>query len=441
VKLLLRTLAGIAVLIVALTAAVLVYVYGRLESLPPGEAPEADELADARLRSVSTRTLGKLETQRAEAGWPSISMAVGFDGKLIWAGAVGFADVGTERPVRVQDRYRVGDVAKSLTAVALGQLIDEGRLHVDSIVTELVDFPAKRGPFTVGELASHTAGIRHYHDGIDGLRESFQQTQYEDVRAGLTRFAGDPLLFDPGTDFLYSSYGYNLLAAALEAADGRDYLSLMQARVFDPAAMTATSAEHPPGAPAPPDALVTPYLSYERMLLRAPAVNNSYGWAPGGFISTPSDLVRFGLRLLDGTLVSEATRDVLWTVARLNDGTPSPGSYGFGFRVGTDAGRTLISHSGSSVGGSSYFFLYPDAGLVGAVVVNLTAPEGADGFRETVRELAWDFMTAAATFHVPGGADPDADAADDADAALEPEVAGDPPPTADPGASAAEPQR
>lgn len=115
-------------------------------------------------------------------------------------------------PVTAETRFRIGSVSKALTSVAVGRLLQDGRLDLDSPVQRYVPgFPAKRYPITVRQVAGHLAGIRHYFPGEFENRE-----HYPTITQGLAIFAADSLLFEPGTAFAYSSYGYNLLGAVIE---------------------------------------------------------------------------------------------------------------------------------------------------------------------------------------------------------------------------------
>ncbi|MFT5097973.1 MAG: serine beta-lactamase-like protein LACTB [Flavobacterium sp.] len=382
-------LLGIVVLLVVVGAIIVVVTVLSMGENKPTGAPPADSfLADDQYKAAAKQALARLEDLRAERDWPSMSMAVGRNGRLVWAGAVGWADFLSAENATPDHRYRVGSVAKPLTTAALGQLIDEGKLDLnDSLYKYLPRFPTKSATFSLRQLASHTAGVRHYADGIAGMSENFHETQYETVSDGLVLFQEDPLLFPPGTSFNYSSFGYNLLSAAMEVADGRDYLTLMQERVFTPANMDDTQAEHTP-SPVPLKMLAKPYFAYEDNIMRAPYVNNSYKWAGGGFISTPKDLVNFGLLLLDGGLVSKATLAEMWVPVLLNNGEPNPGGYGLGFRFGHHEGDRFISHGGASVGGASYLVIFPELGLVAAFATNVSSLSGSPGERKQVRALA-----------------------------------------------------
>jgi CubicO group peptidase (beta-lactamase class C family) len=297
-------------------------------------------------------------------GAPGASICVVHDGQVLWRHAFGFADLEQDVPATTETRFRIGSVSKSLTSVAIGRLVQDGQLDLDSPVQRYAPtFPVKRYPVTVRQVAGHLGGIRHYFTGEFENRE-----HYGTVSEGLAIFAADSLLFQPGTAFSYSSYGYNLLGAVIEGASGRPYLEYLRDVVLTPAGMTHTSPEHP-------DSII-PYRGryYTRTdstgpILNAPYVDNTYKWPSGGYLSTAEDLARFGDRLLRGQLVRPETVELLWTSMRTSNGTPT--EYGIGWMVERDsAGRRRVRHSGGSVGGTAQLIIYPDEQLVVAVLVN-----------------------------------------------------------------------
>jgi CubicO group peptidase (beta-lactamase class C family) len=295
---------------------------------------------------------------------PGASICVIRDSSIIWSAGIGMADLEQRVPVTPATRFRIGSVSKALTAVALGKLYESGKLDWDAPVQRYVpDFPVKRWPITVRQVAGHLAGIRHYRPG-----EFENQKHYATPAGGLTIFADDTLLFEPGTQYQYSTYGYNLLSVVAEGASGESFLSYMRKHVFDPAGMTHTAAEHP-------DSLIPLRGRYYTRadstgpVVNAPFVDNTYKWAGGGFLSTAEDLARFGQRLLEGRLLRPETVDLLWTSMRTSGGVVT--EYGVGWIVETDSlGRRRVRHSGGSVGGTAQLVIYPDQKVVVAVLVN-----------------------------------------------------------------------
>ena len=111
------------------------------------------------------------------------------------------------------------------------------------------------------------------------MLETYNQTQYDRVLDSLEFVVDDPLAFEPGTNFQYSSFGYNMFSAALVSAAGVPFLELMQRSIFEPLAMTHTSPDY---QDRPVDNVVGFYIQVDDVLIRSPGVNNSYKWAGGG---------------------------------------------------------------------------------------------------------------------------------------------------------------
>lgn len=338
-----------------------------LMCLPRGEALAQVTTIDAALPaelidSLRTELLDTME----QAGVPGVSITVARDGRILWSEGLGWADLEQRVVVTPLTRFRVGSVSKSLTSAALGMLVEQGKLDLDQPVQRYVpSFPVKRWPVTTRQLAGHIAGIRHYRGDEFALNRPFPT-----VAEGLTIFADDTLLFEPGTRYSYSSYGYNLLSAVIEGASGTPFLEYMRGHVFQPAGLRQT-------VPDFVDSLVPFrarwYSGDQDSVVNATFVDNSYKWAGGGFLSTTEDLVRFAFAMLDDKLVSRETRELLWTSLKLKNGEET--GYGLGWSVSTDrSGRRRVMHSGGSMGGTAYLVIYPDQRLVVALLANSDQP-------------------------------------------------------------------
>jgi serine beta-lactamase-like protein LACTB, mitochondrial len=305
---------------------------------------------------------------------PGLSVAVARDGMVVWSEGFGLADVEQSVPVTPLTRFRLGSVSKVITAAGLARLIEEGRLDLDAPVQRYVpDFPKKEWPVTTRQLAAHTAGLRHYRPGdYTGVLNG--APHFASVRAGLVIFENDPLLFEPGTRYAYSSYGWNLISAAIEGASSEEFLRYMKRTVFDPLGLGIV--------PDHVDAIIphrTRFYAREargRPLENAPYVDNSYKWASGGFLATAVDLVRFGSAHLQPGFFRQATLDLLFTA---RSAIPPDGrtSVGIGWRIGADdRGRRVLHHGGTIEGGRAMIMMFPESRVVVAMLANLLADFG-----------------------------------------------------------------
>ena len=310
----------------------------------------------------SARTL--LQAMLATTEVPGASITVMIDGRIVWSEGFGYADLELGTPVRAGvTKFRVGSVSKPMTAAALGVLYDRGSIDLDApIQTYVPGFPEKEGPVTLRLLAGHLAGIRHYRGS-----EFASAKRYKTVTEGLDIFAADPLIYPPGTRYSYSSYGWNLISAAIESATEQPFLAYMQEAVFSPLGLTQTAPDYT-------DSLVLHRTRFytrtpEGRVLNAPYVDNSYKWAGGGFIATSDDLARFAHAHLDPGYLSDTTL-ATWLTPQLTSAGESTG-YGIGWRrQDDDHGHTWIGHSGGSIGGITQLIAYPEQRIVVAILTN-----------------------------------------------------------------------
>ncbi len=296
---------------------------------------------------------------------PGLAVAVGQGGQIVWSEGFGHADI--EQMVQVDPArtlFRIGSVIKPMTAHAVAQLVQAGKLDLDAPVqTYVPDFPQKRGPVTTRQLLAHLSGIRHYQGD-----EFLNHEPFESVTAGLAIFWDDPLLHLPGERYVYSSYGYNLVSAVIEGASDELYLDYMSSHVLGPLGMDDTRPDYL--------AQIIPgrgryYYRGNGELLNAPEVDNSYKWASGGYIGSVEDLVRFGLAQMQTSPVNDTVRRTFWVEQTTNAGEKT--GYGLGWLIRTDEdGQRWIGHGGGSVGGTTQFWINPEQGLVIAMISNLS---------------------------------------------------------------------
>ena len=300
----------------------------------PASAPESE--AVARAREIVRAAL-------AQQNLPGVSVAVGAGGHVVWAEGFGWADIKAGARVTPDTRFRIGTASTALTAAAVGVLVEQGRLKLDEeIQTYVPQFPKKQWPVTLRQLMGHVAGVPTDSDDDRPLSHHRCQSPVDAV----PYFADAALLFEPGTDHRYSKYSFVLVSAAVEAAAGQPFLTVMREQVFRPLAMNDTGAESAkeenpedvggPGEDPPPFTLIRELIMEplgvakpRPRMAREPATFYAPGPGPHpvfrhglhvrhprnlscyagamAFFSTPSDMVRFNLALTSGALLQRAT--------------------------------------------------------------------------------------------------------------------------------------
>jgi CubicO group peptidase (beta-lactamase class C family) len=316
---------------------------------------------------------------------PSLAIAVVSDGELVFAKGYGLADVENEVPATADTVYRIASLSKSITATGAMQLVEKHALNLDAPLQMYCPaFPVKQWPITVRDVLTHQSGIRHYKNE----EESVNTRHYASINEALTQdFAKDPLLFQPGTKFNYSSYGYIVLGCVMEGASGVAYSEYMRESIFGPAGMSSTRLD---------DVFaIIPHrargysVDKDGKLKNAILLDVSNKPPGSGINSSARDLGRFMVALFGGKLVLAATWAQMITPAATRDGQST--IYGFGWFVGgplgTYRGLREVGHGGDVQGFASVLYALPDKKFAVAVLSNGESEKASVEFIALARRL------------------------------------------------------
>lgn len=350
-----------------------------------------------------------------QSGTPSLQIAVAHNGEIIFEGAYGLADVENDVAATPDTRYRTASISKWMTATAAMRLVEQGKLDLDKPVqTYCPEYPEKRWTITVRNLLTHTSGIRHYADydgelslaSSDAERAEIERrryrdelgefTRYTDLVAPLENFKDDPLMFEPGTDWQYTSFGYRVLGCVLEGASRRPYRAIMRDDIFGPANMTGTVDDD--AWEIVPHRAAGYRLIDGEPLRRADMRDVSENLPAGGHLTTATDLVSFALAFDSTQLVSEETISLMSRpfhkiVGQMagpptwRDAIPSEGKYGYGVMFFPNGKEAWLGHSGQQAGASTIVMLSPDEGLAIAVLTNVKGWRGYISFTSTIQQI------------------------------------------------------
>ncbi|MEZ4772001.1 MAG: serine hydrolase domain-containing protein [Bacteroidia bacterium] len=301
-----------------------------------------------------------------EKNIPGLSIAVATKNDILWTEGFGFADLENKTPVKINSKFRIGSISKTLSALAIGKLIDNGQLKLSDYVQDYVPyFPEKKYPVTVGQLAAHTAGIRHYNFQNG---EHLSDKNYKTVEESIGVFKDDALLFEPGTKYSYSTYGYVLLSAVIEGASKMNFIDFMDDSILTPLNLKNTVPDYNSEIV---ENRTRFYYESNGKIVNGQYVDNSNIWAGGGYLSTSYDLVLMSQYLLNNQFLKPSTIEKLWTPIPLSNGQKT--NYGIGWRQDKDSlGRIYVHHGGLSMGGRSFLLVYPEEGLAIAMTSNLS---------------------------------------------------------------------
>lgn len=297
-----------------------------------------------------------------KTGMTGCSVAIAEKGQIVFVYGSGFADLENLVLAKPDSVYRLASISKSITAVAVMQLVEQGKVDLDADLRQYVpEFPPKDHVFTVRQVLAHLSGIRHYKPGEPESKE-----EYPNTLEAFKRFQDDPLLHKPGEKYTYSTYAYTLLARLVENVSGVTFPEYLRKHVFEPAGMVASGVEDQRSIV--PNRARGYRRGQEGKPVNSDYANISYKWAGGGMVSTAPDLCRFGIALLENKLIKQDSRSMMWTRQRTNDGKET--GYGLGWSVGEWRRRPLISHSGAQAMVRTRLCIFPGEQVVIAVLTN-----------------------------------------------------------------------
>jgi serine beta-lactamase-like protein LACTB len=340
------------------------------ESAKPTGAPSAQAAAAGKMTQLSAATIAAIDVAAKSflmaSHTPGLSVAVVVPGYAAFSRGYGEADTATHRAATSETLFRLASVSKPLTATGAMQLVQTGKLDLDAPVQKYcAEFPEKPHVITTRELLAHLGGIRHYGD-IPNEPEDHNVKHFSDpISGGITFFANDKLVNTPGTAFHYSTMGYTLVGCAMEGASGTKYVEYMTKNVFAPAHMTHT-VEDDSTATIPERAAF--YTVKDGKAIPAPAMDPSYKVPGGGWLSSADDLAAYEEAMFRDVLVTRATRDTMWTPAKLTDGSLT--HYGYGFGIDESNGMKFVAHNGGQEGTSTSIILSPSSNTGIVVLAN-----------------------------------------------------------------------
>lgn len=312
---------------------------------------------------------------------PAVSIAVSINEKTVWSEALGLQDIQKRIPADTSTRFRIGSTSKALTSLALGKLLEEKVIHLDSSIQFYTDRFQKKPKIKIRQLASHQSGIRNYATCLCfPIWEYYRDKYFFTVEESLSDFEDDPLQFLPGDKFAYSTYNFTALSHAMEASTSTDFLSLMEHQVFKPLQMKSTRPNFKHNSSSNQSVF---YDIRDDEYKISTEVDLSNKWAGGGFLSTPHDLVKAGNSLLSERFLKSETIQALTEPQRLNNDSINDQKYALGWRHGKTRrfleGRKeieVIHHGGMAVGSQSLLIVFPEYNMVISLLMNRTGQQG-----------------------------------------------------------------
>jgi D-alanyl-D-alanine carboxypeptidase len=321
------------------------------------------------------KALGSIRTSGA---YPGISAAVVFPDGSLWAGQSGSATLSPQAPVTADTLFSIGSISKTFVAALAGRLAARGTISLDDPLAKYVPTFHDAVSITLRQLLNHTSGvqdifeIKTFSDAILANRTRAWTTEEVLAKVGSARYA-----FAPGKGYRYSNTDYVLLGAAIEQATGQPIAALIRSEFLEPLGLTHTflqTEEEAPGAKAhgywtPASA---PVDQSAGTMLPFTAEATAAGPA-GAYVSTATDLARWGDALYNGNVLDQATLAAMTDISQ-TQGFKAPFTphwiYGLGLEETTIAGQTAWGHRGHLDGFWSAMWYLPASHATVVVIAN-----------------------------------------------------------------------
>lgn len=292
---------------------------------------------------------------------PSLSIAF-YKDDFLWKKSFGYADMEHKIPAKPDTLYRLASISKPITAVGICRLMEDGKLSLDDEVQKFVPyFPRKRWPITIRHLLGHLSGISHYQNYNEEGHFKTHYTTKESIRV----FKDWELKAEPGTKYIYTTYGFNLLGAVIEGASGKPYAEYMRENVWKPLGMNNTRMDIA-------DTIITNrargYRRISGTVKNCEFVDISSRFAGGGMLSTAVDLVNLSRALDESKVLSKETQRMMYTRMLTKDDRVT--GYGMGWSLDFIQGFWNVSHGGGQQGTSTHLLRFPGEKFAVAVACN-----------------------------------------------------------------------
>lgn len=304
----------------------------------------------------------RLEKTRQFSG----NVLVAENGKVIFRGSFGYAEFKSRLPNQVNTAFPIASMSKTLTATAILQLAEQGKLAVsDPVFRYLAGFPYP--DVTIRQLLSHTSGLPPYNAFFKPALAREPKRVFTNADFLPATIEGKPaLLYQPGSSGNYDNVNYLILALVIEKVSGQLYPAYVQEHILNPAGMIHTRFM-PLSAQFNTDTLhqyAFPHL-FRGLFDESPIRANTIPYVRdywqtfavtgfGDYISTVDDLLLYDQALYDNRLLKAQTLKQSFEPVRLNDGKLQPQLFGLGWEIEPDSSRgKVVYHSGVAAGLSS----------------------------------------------------------------------------------------
>lgn len=313
-----------------------------------------------------THAIDKILEEDYKADGPGVAVLVAKNGNIVYHKGIGMANLELGVPMQADMIFRIGSITKQFTAVAILQLIEQGRLSLEDEITKFIpDYPTHGHKITIHHLLTHTSGIASY----TGMKDWTPEVMKKDFTPleMIDFFKDQPIDFEPGEEWRYNNSGYFLLGYIIEKVSGQTYEEYVKEHLLEPAGMVNSLYGN--------DRNILKNRAYgyqqgEHGYENADFLSMTQPYAAGSLMSTVEDMFRWNRALISGKLVSEESLVLAWTNYTLNNGSMI--NYGYGWMPGDVQGSPMIAHGGGINGFMTHEAYFPAEDLFVVLFLNCT---------------------------------------------------------------------
>jgi CubicO group peptidase (beta-lactamase class C family) len=308
--------------------------------------------------SLRSQVAARVNQEMTDFDVPGMSVAVIQNGQFRYLRGFGYANVDDLVWMDSTHVQRLASVSKAVAGVLTLRLADQGEIAVGNLTRSYVTGMPTKQTHTIQELVSNRGCVGHYGDMPAGVNTTLSTTRYATARAAAPLIWNVDLVDNctVGSTEYYSTHGYTLLGAAFEGATGQPVATLVRDEITTPFGLDTLQPEDRTTG------TVRRTTLYEDDNDEATPDQISWKVLGGGLESSVEDLARFGDLLIRDQIVSQARQNQMW----VNTGW----DYAYGWDIATVGGRLRVTKSGGQLGANSYLLMYPNDGIVVAVLSN-----------------------------------------------------------------------
>lgn len=329
-----------------------------------------------------SQKIDELVNKYHEYGQFSGAVLVAEGGKVIYEKGVGYANAEWKIPNAPDVKYRLGSITKQFTSMLIMQLVEKGKINLDGKLSEYLPYYRKDvgDKVTIHQLLTHTSGIPDYTESSDFMRNEIRNPL--SAKELVEKYCSGDLEFEPGTQWKYDNSGYVILGAVIEEVTGKPYETVLKENILKPLGMNSSGYDHNEEII---EKRASGYHKAGIKIINAPYIDMTLPFAAGALYSTVEDMYKWDQALYTDKLVSNASKEKIFTPYMNNYG------YGWGIREQEFGGvkKKVISHSGGIFGFNTIILRYTDDKNLIILLCNVL-PGELNGLSKGIANILYD---------------------------------------------------